>query len=732
MMLQMKKNAILFLLGLILLPMGHELSATEQVNDTTDYFNLSLEELMNMEIVAVSKKAENSFDAPLSASIITKEEIINSGATTLEEVFRLVPGFIVREESNGNYDIHIRGNDNIPPGNFTFFSENAMSLIMIDGRKVFNNMNGGTFWETLPVSITDIERIEIIRGASTALYGPNAVSGVINFITKKSPDKSIAVDGNLQLGTAATKLGDFGINTSSANNKFKTRLSANLEQRDRFDANYYGWISGEYAPYTELKDYLSGGTIGENDPKFENHELAKNRHGVNGWINYSANEDVNFNISGGYQNSKAQTVFMESSLSPLTFRESETYYFNTQSNLYGLSLQLSGNFGTQDILLGSGVVSKYDMSNIDVVAEYDWNIGDLTLRPGISYQHIVYNDLPYATGNKTNKGYLNAEAKLTNLAYFLRGDYKASEKIRLIAALRMDHYNEPHDPYFTYQLISTFKPSEKNLFRASYARANRGPVMVDFYADHLEGAPEAGYVTQYLGGHELELPLNDVFEAGYRGQLSDYVQIDLEGFYSKTKNFPSFEPTVDVSQGYVHTVYQYQNISAISEQLGATASLFYAPNTKLQLKAWGTLQETTLKDYDKKVTPLIIDQENMVFLNPTYERTEEKHKQTPSFFGGLSANYRPVEKLNIFTSVHYTGAQTYQHDYSLYGDLTGMGSGYASVAAKTIVNAKVSYKIYKNSSIFLNARNAFGSTTPEFGLADHTKGLYLAGININL
>ncbi|WP_289055486.1 TonB-dependent receptor plug domain-containing protein [Carboxylicivirga marina] len=195
------------------------LSAQSMEGDTIDYFNMSLEDLMNMEIVAVSKKAESSFDAPLSSSIITKDEIINSGATTIEEAFRLVPGFIVREESNGNYDIHIRGNDNIPSGNFAFFTENSMSLIMVDGRKVFNNMNGGTFWETLPVSLTDVERIEVIRGASTALYGPNAVNGVVNIITKKAQDKSISVDGNLMVGSAATTIGDFAINNSFSENK---------------------------------------------------------------------------------------------------------------------------------------------------------------------------------------------------------------------------------------------------------------------------------------------------------------------------------------------------------------------------------------------------------------------------------------------------------------------------------------------------------------------------------
>ena len=152
-----------------------------------DLFDLSLEELMNIEIVSASKKSESSFKSPLASTVLTKDEIMASGATTIEEALRLVPGLLVREETNGNFDVHIRGNDNLPPGNFTFYSENSMSLVMIDGRPVYNYINGGTFWESLPISLVDVERIEVVRGPSTALYGPNAVTGAINIITRDPP-----------------------------------------------------------------------------------------------------------------------------------------------------------------------------------------------------------------------------------------------------------------------------------------------------------------------------------------------------------------------------------------------------------------------------------------------------------------------------------------------------------------------------------------------------------------
>ncbi len=714
------------------------------MNDTTNYSSFSLEELMNVEIVAVSKKAESSFDAPLASSIITKDEIINSGATTIEEVFRLVPGFIVREESNGNYDVHMRGNDNVPPGSFSFNTENSMSLVMVDGRKVFSNINGGTFWENIPVTITDIERIEIVRGASSALYGSNAVSGVVNIITKKSPTKRFAADGNLQAGTANTKVGDFGISSTSANSKLKTRLSANYEQRDRFSNDYYNFIQGKYTPYTQLNDYNSYDPsnpryVKVGDSKFADNQLAKKRQAINAWASYEVNDKVNFSVYGGYQGALSQTVFMETTMTPLSFRESESYSYNAIANAYGFNVQVSGNTGFQDLYKGSGVKAKYDINTIDALVEYDYVVGDLTLRPGVSYQNSKFDDTPYIEEAEGDKGYVNKLVELTNFAYYLRGDYMATEKIRLIAALRMDSYNHPGDDYLSYQFIGTYKPNKANLIRASYSKANRGPVAIDFYANYSEGAPEYGVFAQYLGDVNLKLPTTNTLELGYRSQITKQLQLDFEGYYSLTNDFTAFRSSLDISQGYQHFVTKYENLDLSSEQMGGSASLLFAPSKKMQFRVFATIQQTTLKDLSKQFKPLGIPS-STGNLNPEYELVDQKHENTPDVFGGLTGNYKPIEKLNVFMGVNFYSKQTYVNayensttHYALSNSMPGyMGSGIAEIPASVRVNAKVSYKVYKDNSVFVNGRNIFGSTNPEFGLADPTGALYLVGVTINL
>jgi iron complex outermembrane receptor protein len=204
----------------------------EDVLKLADIVGVSLEELyemlLNKDVVSASKKVESSFEAPLSTSVISHDEIMASGARSVEEALRLVPGLIVREKTNGNFDVHIRGNDNLPPHHMLLYSENSITLVMIDGRPVYNYVHGGTFWETLPIGITDIDRIEVVRGPSSALYGPNAVSGVVNIITKEYKSKELKVDADIQAGSQGTVISSFGVG-KGISDKLAVRVTANVE-----------------------------------------------------------------------------------------------------------------------------------------------------------------------------------------------------------------------------------------------------------------------------------------------------------------------------------------------------------------------------------------------------------------------------------------------------------------------------------------------------------------------
>ena len=213
--------------------------------------------IMNKSVSSASKKAEDSFKSPLSSTVITKAEIRSYGISSIEEALRLIPGMIVQEKSNGMYDVHIRGLNNIPDNQMLLYTENSNTLIMIDGRIVHNYVTGTAQFDMLPIGIEDIERIEVVRGANAALYGPNAVTGVINIITEKPSEDSKLLQGSFHMGTQETYAGDIAYR-KAINKKLSIGLTANLQYGRRNTNKLYIY------PSEGMYKFKSNGTIAAN------------------------------------------------------------------------------------------------------------------------------------------------------------------------------------------------------------------------------------------------------------------------------------------------------------------------------------------------------------------------------------------------------------------------------------------------------------------------------------
>ncbi len=144
-----------------------------------ELMELSLEDLASVKITSVSKKAEALQGSAAAVYVITREEMERSGYTSIAEALRMVPGVQVARVNSHDWDIGARGFN-------TGFSNKL--LVLIDGRSVYSPLFSGVFWELRDVPVEDIERIEVIRGPGAALWGANAVNGVINVITRAAVD----------------------------------------------------------------------------------------------------------------------------------------------------------------------------------------------------------------------------------------------------------------------------------------------------------------------------------------------------------------------------------------------------------------------------------------------------------------------------------------------------------------------------------------------------------------
>ena len=144
-----------------------------------DLTELSLEELMDIEVTSVSKKVQKLADAAAAVFVITDEDIRRSGVTSIPEALRMVPGLQVARIDSNKWAITSRGFN----GRFA-----TKLLVLIDGRSVYTPFYSGVYWDLQDTLLEDIERIEVIRGPGAALWGANAVNGIINIITKHAKD----------------------------------------------------------------------------------------------------------------------------------------------------------------------------------------------------------------------------------------------------------------------------------------------------------------------------------------------------------------------------------------------------------------------------------------------------------------------------------------------------------------------------------------------------------------
>ena len=545
--------------------------------------------LLNKDVTSASKSAESVFDSPLSTTVLSQEQIITSGATCFEEALRLVPGVIVREKTNGNFDVHIRGNDNLPSNNMLLYSENSQTLVMINGRPVFNYSHGGTLWESLPVSFGDVDRIEVVRGPSSALYGPNAVSGVINIFTKDITNESPLISGNIQGGSLNSYIGDIAFR-KQINEKFAFGITANYETRKRerddlyvYNAYYddgnpkyllngqrvgdgyyslddlkkmqltdkagnvlYSPISGN--PYTAFPEKGQTGqlngvdyTIYSIDQVFDDLGKSKERYAANGYVEFTPNDKTNINVSGGYQVSNILTSTMGDMQSPMAGKDSETGYVDVRANVGNLSVQTDYNGGTIDFMVGNEGF-ELDLNQFNATAEYDLRLNKIDVRPGLNYQHISYDDTPHLSDE--GRGYLNGKKDITIAAASLRLDYKPIDKLRFIAALRAEKYNHPDEVHASWQLVGSYKINENNLFRVVYSRANQSSFLVNAHSNYTWNIVNSPYprVMQFSGNKEYDLITTDMVEIGYRIRPAKNILVDFEAFYNMSDGFGSLSP----------------------------------------------------------------------------------------------------------------------------------------------------------------------------------------------
>ncbi|MBS1606381.1 MAG: TonB-dependent receptor [Bacteroidetes bacterium] len=730
------KNTLRNILLLIAASVAGRAYGQEDSTMRRPYDRMSLKDLLNIKIVSASKETESLLEAPLSASVLTREEIERAGSTTIMEALRLIPGMIVREETNGNYDVELRGMDNVPPDATFDVSANTTTLVMIDGRPVYSYLRGGTFWETLPVALNDVERIEVVRGPSAALYGPNAVNGVINIITRRADKDGLYLNANMLQGSALTFINNAAIGYRW-NPKWSVIASGNYASRDRTQLSYYEFNRDQYLTDPNYFVDYTGDTVRDVHQRYPDQPMAVNKYAGNVFVSGEPSDGVKLGFSAGLQHSQVQRVSSENEITPLSTVASQSRYADLRSTIHHLSVQLNYNGGTQSV--DGDLGRKYNFHIAGGNAEYSWVHGPLTIKPSVSYSRAVYDDLKYADTALKN-GLLNTRGVIETHSGALRSEYRLLDnRLRLVAALAVTDFNLPARDYWSYEFAATYKINGRNLIRAVYSRAPRSSNVYDTYIskalDPVQTGPQSYLQREAMGDPNTRLMTARMFELGYRGELAEQLSLDLElyGIHAGDYSTPVQGRPFTRLQG-VDTVtvipLRTTNLPLRVHQIGGTVSLHWKPG-QFDINPFFTLQHTEILDFAPYANTPDAGTPNSLQENIYSGMGSKRSAQsTPAFYGGWTVNYKVSERVNLNMSAYvYTGQVLFQVANVVYND----GSrGVDHIPGKAILNASVVYSPAKGLRLFCTGKNLLNENYREFFKTDAIPFMALAGLRYDL
>ena len=470
--------------------------------------DLNLEELGNIEVTTYSKAPTGLWATPAAVVVITGDDILRSGATSIADALRLAPGVEVARLSSTTWAVGIRGLQNN-------FSKSV--LVLVDGRNVYTPLFAGVYWDVQDMPLEDIDRIEVIRGPGGTIWGPNAANGVINIITKSASD----TQGILAVGLAGTS----------------DRTIDNLQ---------YGLKSGKVSVraygrgFKREHEYHSDGI---NDDDWHQERVGFRADLVSGRDRYFAEGDayrgnsphiigsspVYDETSGGNINLKWERRFQSGSGFYLQAYFDRTLRDNTPLGETRNTIDIDFTqhfriFARQTITYGGGL----RWSLYKVLARYPFE----TLTPSSGTDHV-------------HTGFLQDQVDLTH-----------SLSLTLGAKLQHNNYSG-----FEFQpsgsLMWNMKEHQALWLGITRAVTTPSDIEENFF---LEGPVGPNAFIQVIGNKQFKTENVIGYEAGYRTLLSDRLYLDVSGYWNQYSHLQSFSPPVtSVSGGNTFITIEYQN-----------------------------------------------------------------------------------------------------------------------------------------------------------------------------
>lgn len=475
----------------------------------SDLTQVSIENLMNVEVTSVSKKEQKLSRAAAAIFVITQEDIRRSGAMSIPDLLRVVPGLDVAQINANTWAISARG--------FNRQFANKL-LVLIDGRDVYTLMHQGVSWDTQDVPIEDIDRIEVIRGPGATVWGANAVNGVINIITRKSQDTL----GVLVTGGGGTQEQAFG--TTQYGGMFRGARSYRIFAK-YLDHNHFPDLNGQNADdgwHLLHGGFRTDGKLSKSDSLTVQGDLYTGSEGASIGHIASISPPVNINVnrigelSGGNVLSRWNHDFANQSETSLQV------YFDRYSR--------------------SGPESREDRNTADFNFQHRLIVG--------RRQDLIWGAGYRATSDET-QGTIDQAWVPSGQTNQLFSAFAQDEIIlkpnRIFATVgtKLEH-NDFSGLEIQPGASLAWTPTDRGTFWAAVSRASRTTSRDEAAADvglAVFPGPGGTPAEAVLFGNPHEKAEHVVaFDLGYRTQVSSRLSIDLATFFDRYADLVTHEP----------------------------------------------------------------------------------------------------------------------------------------------------------------------------------------------
>ncbi|MFN7975899.1 MAG: TonB-dependent receptor [Acidobacteriota bacterium] len=552
-------------------------------------------------VVTASKHGQKITEAPAAVTVISSEDIEASGALTVADLFRRVPGLDFMQVSARDYNFNARGFNN---------TLSRRLLVLVDGRTVYLDLLGFTPWDLIQVPIDDIERIEVVRGPGSALYGANASSGVVNIITKTPKE----VDStSVRLGYGEFSTADVGLLTGRELGKFGYKFSAGFYQTDAFD-NPDKNPNSQFSTKDEVATKQPKGTFR---------------------MQYDVNDDSRWVLDAGYA-STSGTLY--TGIGPLDVQDgSNTPFMRTSYSVGNLYFQAFWNRLDGDTVNLTSLQKNFFKTNAyDFETQYNVQAGDKNFI--VVGGEFRYSDL---TSDLTSQNHQE-----TYGGVYGQDEIKFTDTLTGNVAFRLDR-DELVGAVFAPKAGLVWSPSPNHSFRLTASTAYNSSSFIESYLDYTVKIPLGNGNTLDItatGNENLDPEKITSYELGYRAFPRSDLLLDINVYHAKLKDFVQFIATefYDPPGNTIPKHYTYINAGDATED-GVELSAEYYATDHLSVYANYSYTDTNQPD---EVTDVISKSK----AGMTVQYTRKK-----GFNGSIGVNYSDKLEFPASTAFYTAG-----------------------------------------------------------------------------